>query len=79
MGLQNIITYHKEYLKKEIGFILGIVKIYMLYCIRGIDFCAPQKVLPSVLSIPENTVTRETKGGKVSKTLNYFYKKKKKH
>lgn len=39
----------------------------MLYHIRGIDYCAPQKMLPSVLSIPENTVTRETKGGKVSK------------
>lgn len=66
MGLQNVITHHKDYLKKEIGLILGIVKTYMLYCIRGIDLGAPQKLLPSVLSIPENSVTRETKGGKVS-------------
>lgn len=41
----------------------------MLYSIKGIDFTPPQKILPSVLSIPETSVTRETKGGKVSAIL----------
>lgn len=65
VGLQNIITYHKGYLRSDFGFLMGIIKTYMLYSIRGIDFMPPQKLLPSVLSIPEATVTRETKGGKV--------------
>lgn len=74
MGLQNIITNDKEYLKSEIGVILGIVKTYMLYGIRGIDLIPPQKLLPSVLSIPEVAAARETKGGKV-RTI-FFNKKK---
>lgn len=38
----------------------------MLYSLRGTDFRPPQKLLPSVLSIPEISLARETKGGKVS-------------
>lgn len=67
-----MITYHKEYLRNEIGFIMGIVKSYMLYCIKGIDLIPPKKLMPSVLSIPEATVTRETKGGKVSYTSLFY-------
>lgn len=70
--MQNIVTSNKEYMKNEVGFILGIVKTYMLYNIRGIDFTSPQKLAPSVLSIPETTVIRETKGGKVSLFIEYL-------
>lgn len=65
-GLQNIIIQNGEYLKKELGFILGIIKTFMVYGIKGVNYMPPQKLAPSTLSIPEATNTvREKKGGKV--------------
>lgn len=45
----------------------------MLYHIKGISFLVPQKLLPSVLSIPESNPTRETKGGKVIHYAHIFH------
>ncbi|CAG9838730.1 unnamed protein product [Diabrotica balteata] len=67
-GLQNIIIQHPEYLKNELGLILGVVKSFMVLGIKGIEYMLPQKLLPSILSIPEATnVPREKKGGKLTK------------
>lgn len=66
-GLQNVIIQDPIYLAQELGSILGVIKTYMLYGIKGVDYIVPQKVLPSTLSVPEvpNNVLREKKGGKV--------------
>ncbi|KAJ8953878.1 hypothetical protein NQ318_019118 [Aromia moschata] len=68
-GVQNIVTQHPDYLRRELGTILGVVKTFMLYGIKGVDYLPPQKLLPSTLSIPEvpNNATREKKGGKLTK------------
>lgn len=68
-GLQNIIILNTEYLLSDIGLLLGVVKTYMVFGIKGIDFITPTKVMPTVLEIPEPTkitIPRENKGGKVS-------------
>lgn len=68
-GLQNIIVQDSEFLNKEIGLIMGIIKSYMVFEIRGVEFILPQKVMPSTLSIPDPTANapRERKGGKIAK------------
>ncbi|KAF5291427.1 hypothetical protein FQR65_LT01738 [Abscondita terminalis] len=67
-GLQNVIINHVEFLKRELNLLLGIAKSYMTYYIKGTNFQLPQKILPSVLNIPETCVNgRERKGGKVAK------------
>lgn len=66
-GLQNIAEQNEDYLHDELQILLGIVKSYMVYGLNGVAFLVPQKVLPSVLSIPEpcSNLPREKKGGKV--------------
>ncbi|CAG9863491.1 unnamed protein product [Phyllotreta striolata] len=66
-GLQNIVSQNTDYLKKEMGLLLGIVKTYMVYGINDINYMPPQKLSPSTLSIPEITINRERKGGKLMK------------
>ncbi|KAG5900627.1 hypothetical protein JTB14_005905 [Gonioctena quinquepunctata] len=67
-GLQNIIVQHPDYLKRELGFLLGFSKTFMLYGIRGVEFLPARKLLPSTLSIPEPmNVVKEKKGGKLTK------------
>lgn len=69
LGLQNIIIIHPGYLQEELGLIIGIIKTYMLYNIKGIEYVFPEKMIPSTLSIPEiiPTVVKEKTGGKVTK------------
>lgn len=54
-------------MNSELGLILGIIKTFMLYGIKGVDFILPQKLVPSTLSVPEvpSSSVREKKGGKV--------------
>ncbi|KAK4874117.1 hypothetical protein RN001_013477 [Aquatica leii] len=68
-GLQNVITHHDEFLKREFNLLLGVVKSYMVYNIKGVNFQAPQKVMPSVLNIPGGLVSKskEKRGGKIAK------------
>ncbi|CAG9812627.1 unnamed protein product [Phaedon cochleariae] len=67
-GLQNVVIQHPEFLKSELGTLLGVIKTFMLYGMKGIDFLVPSKVLPSTLSIPEPPIiVREKKGGKLTK------------
>ncbi|CAH0563740.1 unnamed protein product [Brassicogethes aeneus] len=68
-GLQNIITQNPDYLKRELGNILGIIRSYMLYGVGGIEFMVPQKLMPTALSIPETASSnlREKKGGKLTR------------
>ncbi|KAK5641733.1 hypothetical protein RI129_010280 [Pyrocoelia pectoralis] len=68
-GLQNVITLHPEFLKKELGLILGVTKSFMVYNIKGIHFQVPQKIVPSILNIPGTplSVPKEKKGGKIAK------------
>ncbi|KAJ8916078.1 hypothetical protein NQ315_004444, partial [Exocentrus adspersus] len=49
-GIQNVIIQDPVYLTQELGSILGVIKTFMLYGIKGVDFLAPQKILPSTLS-----------------------------
>ncbi|KAI4455964.1 malaria antigen-related [Holotrichia oblita] len=67
--VRNIVIRDASFLESNLGILLGIIRSYMLYGVRGIDFISPQKLLPSQLSIPESTVNtlRERKGGKVTK------------
>ncbi|KAI4455968.1 malaria antigen-related [Holotrichia oblita] len=69
LGVRNIVIRDASFLESNLGILLGIIRSYMLYGVRGIDFISPQKLLPSQLSIPESTVNtlRERKGGKVTK------------
>lgn len=66
-GIDNIVSVDVDFLDNNLGILLGIIRSYMLFAVRGIDFIRPQKLLPSQLSIPESTVNtlREKKGGKV--------------
>lgn len=66
-GLQNIAEQSQSYLNAELGVLLGIAKTYMVFALKGVNFIAPQKVLPSILSVPEPSyyAPREKKGGKV--------------
>nr|XP_022905160.1 HEAT repeat-containing protein 6 isoform X1 [Onthophagus taurus]XP_022905161.1 HEAT repeat-containing protein 6 isoform X1 [Onthophagus taurus]XP_022905163.1 HEAT repeat-containing protein 6 isoform X1 [Onthophagus taurus]XP_022905164.1 HEAT repeat-containing protein 6 isoform X1 [Onthophagus taurus] len=66
-GLQNIINHDVNYLKSEIGSILGIVRSYMLYGVKDVQFIAPQKLLPSVSSIPDPAGLIERRGGHLAK------------
>lgn len=66
-GLQNIVEQSENYTHVALGILLGIAKSYMVFGLRGVCFIVPQKVLPSVLSVPEpsGSIPREKKGGKV--------------
>lgn len=68
-GVQNIITQDKNLVEKDLGLLLGIVKSYMVYGIKGIGFSVPQKILPSSLSVPEPVLSTvgERRGGKIAK------------
>nr|XP_023019529.1 HEAT repeat-containing protein 6 [Leptinotarsa decemlineata] len=68
-GLQNIMsTKGQDYLKSELGLLLGFVKSFMLYGIEGIDFLPPQKLMPSAFSVPEQApASNHKKGGKLTK------------
>ncbi|RZC35907.1 HEAT repeat-containing protein 6 [Asbolus verrucosus] len=68
-GLQNIIMQKHELLHDNLGIILGVIKTYMLFGISGVEFVIPQKLMPSALSVPEpsTNMTREKKGGKMTK------------
>lgn len=67
-GLQNIIVQKQHILEENLGIILSIIKTYMLYNIKDIEFMKPQKLRSSTLSIPEPSTTniREKRGGKVN-------------
>ncbi|CAH2014448.1 unnamed protein product [Acanthoscelides obtectus] len=68
LGLQNVILQYPEYLMKELGTVLGVIKTFMLLGIKNVDYIMPQKLMPSALSIPEMpSLTREKKGGKLTK------------
>lgn len=66
-GLQNVVEQSESYANATLGVLLGIAKSYMVFGLRGVGFIVPQKVLPSVLSVPEPSAytPREKKGGKV--------------
>lgn len=68
-GLRNIIVQNPQFLKEEINILLGIIKIYMIFNIKGVNFTIPQKITPSTQIIPEPSMNapREKKGGKVMK------------
>ncbi|XP_050301710.1 HEAT repeat-containing protein 6 [Anthonomus grandis grandis] len=68
IGLQNIVTI-TECFKDKLGTLLGIVKTYMLFNIKGVDFLSFEKLMPTTLSIPEITpsMPKEKTGGKVTK------------
>lgn len=66
-GLRNIVLCDQEYLKKELGLLLGIAKCYMTYGIKGLQFSKPIKLMPTNLSIPEPVGNLpEKRGGKVN-------------
>lgn len=73
-GLRNVVLEDQEYLKQEIGFLLGIAKSYMTYGIKGIDFITPQRLMPTILGIPEPSTnpSKEKRGGKVTKFQRFF-------
>lgn len=67
-GLQNIVEQGGEYVNRELGVLLGVVKCYMVFGLKGVGFVAPQKVAALMLSVPEEagvSVPHERKGGKV--------------
>lgn len=68
-GLQNIVAQCPRYLKHELGPVLGIVKTYMVYGMKGVEYMPPQKLTPSPLSMPEtsNIIDKGKKGGKLPK------------
>lgn len=68
-GLQNICVRNVDVLRANLGALLGIVKTFMLYNVRDVEFMRPQKLMASPLSIPEpsTNMSREKKGGKVSR------------
>lgn len=72
-GLQNLLVLDVSLLDDKIGNILGIIKSYMLLGIKDIEFIAPQKLMPSALSIPEPSpnMIREKSGGKITKHRKY--------
>lgn len=63
-GLQQIVEQYDNY---DLGMFLGIAKSYMVFGLRGMGFCMPQKIVPTVLNLPENKINspREKKGGRV--------------
>ncbi|XP_031353548.1 HEAT repeat-containing protein 6-like isoform X2 [Photinus pyralis] len=68
-GLQNVITLDPDFLKKELGLLLGVTKSFMLYSIKGVSFEKPQRVGASVLNVPGTPLVlpKEKKGGKIAK------------
>ncbi|XP_057658257.1 HEAT repeat-containing protein 6 isoform X1 [Diorhabda carinulata] len=68
-GLQNIVAQCPRYLKQELGPVLGIVKTFMVFGMKGIDYIPPKKLTPSPLGIPEtsNIIDKGKKGGKLPK------------
>lgn len=59
-----------DFLPKNLGILLGIVKTFMVYDIKEVPYLKPEKVLPSTLSIAEPVylakTTAEKRGGKAS-------------
>ncbi|KAL1517072.1 hypothetical protein ABEB36_000884 [Hypothenemus hampei] len=78
LGLQKVILLHNDYLTKELRFILGIIKIYMVYGIKNIQFIEPERLVPTVLNIPE-VVQDRSKGTnkKIRKPQRTLYRKRK--
>lgn len=60
-----------DFLVKNLGLLLGIIKTFMVYDIKGVPYLKPEKVLPSTLSIAEPSPAKtvaEKRGGKASQT-----------
>ncbi|XP_060523367.1 HEAT repeat-containing protein 6 [Cylas formicarius] len=68
-GLRDVIARHPDYLRDDLGLVLGIAKSYMVFGLKDVGFVEPARLLPSGFSVPEisTTAAREKKGGKVTK------------
>lgn len=78
MGLNNLVEVQATFLQQELGFILGIIRSYMVLGIKGIEFSPPEKLTPTVLSVPQKTQkSAEIAGGAMPKRRKYRFTKKK--